>query len=179
MRQGELLALRRRDVDLEARSIQVRATLTWAEGVAAFSQPKTAKSRRQIRLTRLAADALREHRRCQLEQRLLVGQAWHDEDLVFPNGIGKPADPSNLLKLFRALLKRAGLPAIRFHDLRHTCATLMLLQGQPVKVVSEQLGHSQIALTLDTYSHVLPTMQDAAVDALDALLTRSRAVGNS
>jgi len=99
-----------------------------------------------------------------------VGPTWSNDDLVFPNGIGRPMDPSNLLKQYKSLLARAGLPEIRFHDLRHTAATMLLGRGVAAKVVSEQLGHASIAITLDTYSHVLPTMQQAAADALDAAL---------
>jgi integrase len=102
---------------------------------------------------------------------LAAGEAWQDNDLVFPNALGRPMDGSNLLRFcFRPLLKGAGLPPIRFHDLRHTAATLLLGQGIHPKVVAEMLGHSTIAITMDTYSHVLPEMQGTAAASMDRLL---------
>jgi integrase len=174
MRQGELLALRWRDLDLDARTISVQATLQWTPDGYALAEPKTARSRRQIVLAEVAIAALRRHRIRQLEERMAVGATWRDLDLVFTNEIGGPMDAPNLLRRrFYPLLKRAGLPRIRFHDLRHTAATLMLGLGEHPKVVSEMLGHSQIAVTLDLYSHVTPTMQRGAVRALDGLLAAS------
>jgi site-specific recombinase XerD len=117
-----------------------------------------------------AAEALRRHRVAQAEERLALGQLWEDHDLVFANSIGNPLHPSTTLRAFRSLLARAGLPQLRFHDLRHTAATLLLGAGIHPKVVSEMLGHSTISITLDLYSHVTPTMQHHAADALDALL---------
>jgi hypothetical protein len=100
-----------------------------------------------------------------------LGSAWDDDDLVFCNELGRPLHPSNVTRrVFRPALVRAGCPQIRFHDLRHTCATLLLGKGVHPKVVAEMLGHSQIAVTLDTYSHVTPTMQQAAVTALEDVL---------
>jgi integrase len=113
---------------------------------------------------------LRRHREAQTRERLRAGSAWHDHDLVFPNALGKPLEAGNLLRRsFWPLLKRTGLPHIRFHDLRHTAATLLLGKGVHPKVVAEMLGHSRIAVTLDLYSHVTPTMQQQATEALDAL----------
>jgi integrase len=103
-----------------------------------------------------------------------VGPLWEDHDLVFPNEVGRPVEPSNLLRRsYARLLKRADVPKVRFHDLRHTYATLALRDGVPVKVVSETLGHASITLTLDTYSHVLPDMQDDAAARMEALLGRA------
>ena len=113
-------------------------------------------------------------RRCsaaQAEERLALGHAWEDHDLVFANEIGRPVEVRNLLRRsFQPLLKKATLPRIRFHDLRHTAATLMLGRGVHPKVAAEMLGHSQIGITLDLYSHVTPTMQREATEALDAVL---------
>ncbi len=171
MRQGELLALRWRHVDLEARTVQVRATLQRADDGFTFAEPKTAHSRRQVALTKTAIVALRRHRGLQLEERLRLGTAWEDNDLVFANEVGRPIEATNLIRRsFHPLLERAGLPRIRFHDLRHTAATLMLGRSVHPKVVAEMLGHSQIAVTLDLYSHVTPTMQREATAALDAVL---------
>ena len=171
MRQGEILGLRWRDVDLDDGSVQVKATLQRTGGVFVFAEPKTASSRRQIALTDGAVAALKRHRVAQAEERLRLRRAWEDNDLVFANEAGRPIAAPNLRnRSFWPLLERAGLPRIRFHDLRHTAATLMLGQGVHPKVVSEMLGHSQISITLDLYSHVTATMQRQATQALDALL---------
>lgn len=102
-------------------------------------------------------------------ERIIAGDKWVDCGLIFPSTIGTPIGPSNLVKQFKNDLKKAGLPNIRFHDLRHTAATLMLQQGIHPKVVQERLGHSQISMTLDLYSHVLPSMQEDAAEKLDEL----------
>jgi integrase len=113
----------------------------------------------------------RGHRAAQLEERLRVGAAWTDHNLVFTNEGGGPLDGSNILgRSFYPLLARANLPHVRFHDLRHSAATLMLSRGIPLKIVSEILGHSQISITADTYMHVTPVMQREAAAAIDAAL---------
>jgi integrase len=115
--------------------------------------------------------ALREHRKRQLEERMRLGTLWQDHDLVFPSGAGIPLSGGNLNRAFKALLKRAGLSLmIRFHDLRHTCATLLLRQGVNPKFVRELLGHADVSLTLNVYSHVLPDMGDIAAGAMDDAL---------
>jgi integrase len=171
MRQGELLALRWHDVDLDGATLQVRASVHYTKGGYIFDEPKTKYSRRRIALSRVAIEALREHRTRQLPERLALGPAWEDLDLVFPNTVGKPIDGVNLLpRDFRPLLERAGLPRMRFHDLRHTAATLLLGRGINPKVVSEMLGHSHVSVTLGIYSHVLPHMQQQAAEAMDLAL---------
>jgi integrase len=176
MRQGELLALRWSDVDLESGTLKVRATLQNASGRFEFAEPKTPHSRRRIALSRLAGGALKQHRLRQAEERLRLGPTWHEMDLVFPNSIGKPMDGLNLLQRnFYTLLEKAGLPHMRFHDLRHTAATLLLGRGINPKIVSEMLGHSQVGITLDLYSHVTPHVQQQAADAIDAAFSRYRA----
>ena len=171
MRRGELLALRWRDVNLDAGTAQVRATMQRVGDHLTFSEPKTTQSRRLVSLTTTGVAALRRHRVTQAAERLRMGAAWDDIDLVFPNEIGRPLEGSNLLRRsFFPILRRAGLPRIRFHDLRHTAATLMLGESVHPKVVAEMLGHSQISTTLDLYSHVTPTMQRQATEALDAVL---------
>ena len=173
MRQGEILALRWRDVDLDGGTLQVKATLQSAGEEFVFAEPKTAHSRRQVALNRPAAEALSSHRARQAEERLQLGAAREDNDLVFANEVGRPIAAANLRnRSFWPLLVRAGLPRIRFHDLRHTAATLLLGRGVHPKIVSEMLGHSQIAITLDLYSHVTPTMQRQAADELEAALSR-------
>jgi integrase len=176
MRIGELLALKWRDVDLDCHTAQVRATVQRLGPSLAFSEPKSARSRRKVALPQLAVEALRRHRARQAEERLSLGPAWDDIDLVFPNSVGRPMEHSNLrIRSFQPLLMKAELPKIRLHDLRHTAATLLLLQGVHVKVVSEMLGHASIAITLDLYSHVLPDMQREATAAMDRLFSNDGA----
>ncbi|MDQ3999719.1 MAG: site-specific integrase [Actinomycetota bacterium] len=175
LRLGELLALKWEDVDLEAGSsatgtLQVRRVLSEARSGRIFEAPKSGKGR-QIRLTRYATEALKRHRKRQLEERMKLAGLWQDQGLVFPSQVGTPLSARNLQRHFKALLKRAGLPqTIRFHDLRHTCATLLLRQGVNPKFVQELLGHADISLTLNVYSHVLPDMSDAAAGAMDDAL---------
>lgn len=173
MRQGELLALRWSDVDLDRRTVAVRATLqrTKADGYT-LAPPKTRQSRRQISLTAGACDALHAHRVQQAQERLALGPVWAGTlDLVFTEPAGGPLNGIELTRAnFYPLLARAQLPRIRFHDLRHTAATLLLGRGVKPKIVSEMLGHATIAITLDTYSHVLPDMQQQAAAAMEAAL---------
>ncbi len=170
LRQGELLGLRWEDVDLEARSLSVRRTLSITKDGPTFAAPKTAKSRRNVRITNRAADALKTHRKNQNEERLRMGTGWSDRGLVFPGEKGQPLRHNTLTVKFKKLLARADLPSIRFHDLRHTCATMHLKMGSHPKKVQELLGHATIAITLDTYSHVLPGMGDELADAMDDAL---------
>ena len=176
MRRGELLATRWRDVELERGVLRVTGSLQRdTSGVLRITEPKTARSRRQVELSSLAVEALLRHRTQQTEHRLRLGEEWQDHDLVFPNPRGLPQDGSHMVAgQFLPLLTRAGLPRIRFHDLRHTAATLMLGRGVHPKIVSEVLGHSTIGITLDLYSHVTPTMQRAAAQAMDEVLGPQR-----
>jgi integrase len=171
MRQGEMLALRWQDVDLENAVVSVRRTLTRSGGKVAFGEPKTNKSRRSIRLTSQAVEALRSHLDRQLREMEILGDRYQDQGLVFTTDTGGPINPSNLRqRSFAPLLERAGLPHMRFHDLRHTCATLLLSRGVHPKFVQELLGHATIAITLDTYSHVMPSMGDATARAMEDAL---------
>ena len=172
MRQGELLGLPWSAVDLERGTVQVRGSLQRTrDNRPAIVEPKTPSSRRQVMLTRTATAALRRHRTRQLEERLRLGPAWNESDLVFTSEIGTPLSATNLVRRsFRRLLERAGLPRIRFHDLRHTAATLLLGEGQHPKLVADMLGHSRISTTLDLYSHTTPAMHREAAEVLDALL---------
>jgi integrase len=172
MRQGELLALRWQDVDLENATISVRRTLTRDGGRVTIGEPKTKKSRRSIRLTPQAKEALEEHLKLQLRDVEILGDRYDDRGLLFATDTGAPVNPSNLRKRsFTPLLKKAGLSRIRFHDLRHTCATLLLAKGTHPKFVQELLGHATIAVTLDTYSHVIPGMGDQTARAMQDALT--------
>ncbi len=170
LRQGELLALRWADVDVAGASLSVRGSMQATASGLRIVEPKTRTSQRQVTLSRDPVDALRRHRAAQVEERLQLGAAWEDNDLVFANVVGRPIAAGNLLRRsFEPLLRRAGLPRIRFHDLRHT---LLLGRGIHPKIVAEMLGHSRVGTTLDRYSHVTPTMQRAAADAFDAILAR-------
>jgi integrase len=175
MRRGELLALRWQHVDLDNALIKVQASLQLRQGRWVLAPPKTKYSRRQIALSRTTVDALRRHRALMAAEKLRLGPAWEDDELVFPNTAGRMQDPTYLAHYqFKPLLRKAGMPNIRFHDLRHTAATLLLAQGVNAKVVSEMLGHSSIALTLGIYGHVLPHMQQQAAEIMDRLLWGSQ-----
>jgi len=171
IRRGELLGLRWQDIDFEKKSLQIRRTLSYLTGHGfKESEPKTAASRRKIILPKFVLDVLKRYRAQQKEIRLKVGPAWQDHDLVFCNGHGGFLRPDRLVEMFHTLLKDAGLPHMRFHDLRHSAATLLLSMGVAAKVVQEILGHSRIGVTLDTYSHVLPGMQQDAMEKWDEWL---------
>ena len=141
------------------------------EGTSWAPVPSSGKGRR-VRLTQRTAGSLRDHRKRQVEERMSLGGLWQDQDLVFPNGIGSLLNPSNLRnRSFKRIKARSGVrEELRFHDLRHTFATMLLSTGVHAKVVSEMLGHASITITLDTNSHVLPEMQDSAAQAMEAAL---------
>jgi integrase len=172
LRQGELLGLKWDDIDLEGRTLQVRRTLTTAKGGPVPSAPKTKGSRRTVRLSQMALEALTSHLDHQLGEIDRAGGLWCENGLIFASESGEPLSRQHVTAhRFKPLLKRAGLPEIRFHDLRHTCATLLLSKNVNPKVVSEMLGHASIAITLDTYSHVLPSMQESAAKAMEDALS--------
>jgi integrase len=172
LRQGEILGLRWSDVDLEAATIRVTQALQRVNGRLDFVEPKSQSSRRTIPLPATVARALRAHRSRQLEERLAAGARWRESDLVFTTSVGTPLDCRNVTRRFQAALEGAGLPRLRFHDLRHTAASLMLAQGVPPRVVMETLGHSQISLTMNTYSHVIPALQREAADRMEAIFSK-------
>jgi integrase len=171
MRQGELLALRWRDVDLERGTLAVTGTLQRVAGEGLVrGDPKTVRSRRQVRLTPTAVSALRQRQAVHAATRLQLGERWKDGDWVFTGPRGTPLDGNTARAAWRSLSQRADLPMIRFHDLRHTAATLLLGQGVHPKVVADLLGHATVAITLDRYSHVAMAMHQEATDALEAVL---------
>ena len=174
MRRGEILALRWQDVDLGNATLAVRRSLeeTHSNGLR-FKEPKSRSGIRQVDLPPLMVEALRRHRSEQAKLRLALGSAWKDHDLVCTAPDGGPMKPDNLSSAFPKLVRRLGLPRVRFHDLRHTHASLLLRQGVHPKVVSERLGHSGVGLTLDTYSHLLPGLQREAAERLNELLSES------
>jgi len=176
LRFGELLGLRWDNINFEEATLTVthqvdRINRGEGEGEVRFVPLKTTKSRRTISLPRVALTALRKHRQRQLQERLRLGEIWRDYNLVFCTEIGTPLSQSNVRhRSFFPILEKAGLPRIRFHDLRHTCATLLLSQGVHPKLVQEQLGHSKISTTLDLYSHVLRPMMDEIAVKMDQML---------
>jgi integrase len=172
LRQGEALGLHWSDVDLEAGTLTVRVTLQRIGKKIEFVEPKTARSRRTIALPAVAVAALRRHRSRQLKERLVAGTDWKEHGLVFASSIGTPLDSRNVTHRLQEMLDDAGLPRLRFHDLRHTAASLLLAQGVHPRVVMEILGHSQIKLTMDTYSHVIPALQREAADKMNAILRK-------
>lgn len=179
-RQTELLSLKWEDVDPEGRRLTVKNQLRWLPGPDGKSEPyvippKTKKSRRTVPLPDIAVFALKRHKTEQAKERLRAGDVWQDWGLVFTTEIGTPLDLSNVRnRSFYPLLEKAGLPRIRFHDLRHTCATLLLSQDVHLKLVQEQLGHSEIGMTLDTYSHVIGPMMDEVARTMDDLLAGTK-----
>lgn len=175
MRRGEILGLRWSDVDFDNGSLFVRRTMSrGASSRLEGGEPKTVSGRRRIALPASVLDSLRRHKVRQLEHRLAAGPAFRDQALVFANGTGGPLHPNSVASRFRTLAVRAGVPVIRFHDLRHTCATLMMAQGEHPKVVQERLGHADVAMTINLYSHVMPDMQRQAADRLDATLEAAK-----
>lgn len=171
LRQGEALGLRWRDIDFEARTLRVNYAIQRIEGKLQMVEPKTEGSRRALPLTETILSALRNHRSRQLEERLLLGSHWQETGLVFTSTIGTPLDHRNVVRKFHALLEKAKLPRFRFHDLRHSCASLLIAQGVPARTVMEILGHSQISLTMNTYAHVMPAMKLEAIDLMESILT--------
>jgi integrase len=170
MRRGEVLGLRWADIDFRAGQLAIRQTLVTADLATLFGEPKSRRSRRVVALDATTLDTLQRHRRVQLEEKLALGPAYCDQDLVFTRRDGRPYEPDEFSREFDRKQKRLGLPRIRLHDLRHTWATLALQSGIHPKVVSERLGHSTIAITLDTYSHVTPSMQRDAANQVAAVI---------
>ena len=172
LREGELLGLKWDDIDPggAAATLHVKRTLTQTRTGHIFEKPKNGKGR-SIKCSQKATEALGRHRSRQNEERQAAGPLWQDNDLVFPTLTGTTKSGTNLLgRHFKPLLKRAKLPPIRLHDLRHTCATILLMAGKHPKYVQELLGHASINITLDTYSHVIEGMDGGLADAMDDTL---------
>jgi integrase len=171
MRPEEYLALQWSDIDFGRGTATIQRALVRHKKEWSFEKPKTPRSRRTVVLPSLLMYKLAEHKRKQNEERLKTGPLWQAHELVFCSGTGTPLSIPNLTyRYFRPILKKAELPQIRLYDLRHSCATLLLMAEENPKIVSERLGHSTVVLTLDTYSHVLPTMQERASEKLSNLL---------
>ncbi len=172
-RPGELKALRWADLDLEAGTVSIQQSGQRVQGVGrVVGQPKTAGSRRPIALGDDMISLLRQYKSSQAAERLLMGPLWQDNGLVFPSELGTMIEDKRLREVFGRICHRANLPHIRPYDLRHSCASLLLAAGVHPKVVAERLGHSSVNLTLTTYSHVLPTLQQDAADTLAGLRRR-------
>jgi integrase len=170
MRRGEVAGLRWTDVDLDAARASPRRPRVVVNYEVVVSEPKTAKGRRSLALDPATVVALREHRARQAEQRLAVGPRWQDSGLVFTWPDGRPIHPQRFSNWFEQHTRAAGLPRIRLHDVRHSYATAALAAGIPAKVVSERLGHANIAITMDTYSHVLPGLDEHAAGTVARLI---------
>lgn len=171
LRRGEALALRWDDIDFQTRTIRVCQSLQRINHKLEISEPKTKSSRRVLDLPDSLVSKLKEHRTRQLEDKLRAGEHWQETSLVFTTRLGTPIDPRGVKRQLDALLKKAELPHYRVHDLRHFCASLLLAQGVPLKVVSDLLGHTRISITADLYTHVLPSMKREAMDLMDRILT--------
>jgi integrase len=170
LRQAELLGLRWRDVDMASRSISVNQVLYKRRGICQLKEPKTEHSRRRVAMTDKLAEFLSEYRLERSRLYYQLGKTLGLDELVFATPEGKPLNPSSLQREFAKIVKKVGLQSVRFHDLRHTFASLMLLSGAAPKVISEALGHASVAFTMDTYSHILPGMQKDAIALLNGLL---------
>jgi integrase len=168
MRQGEIMGLRWRDIDFDRNVIYIKQTLTQAAEIKVGA--KNASSVRSIHIPEKLVSELKIHRKMVLEERLYYGQDYEDNDLVICTRTGKPMIPRNLRKEFYNLTDKLELPKIRFHDLRHTHATMLIQQNVNVKLIADRLGHSDIETTLNTYSHVLPDMQKSVSEKLDKIM---------
>ncbi len=169
MRRGEILGLRWDDLDEGLTLAQVRRTLQSTGGRLVFESPKTNRSRRAVALPEFLRPYLLRQREDQTRRREASGDGWREHGVVVDQGDGAPLNPGTLSAGWVKFLRTSGLPHVRFHDLRHAHATLMLLKGVHPKIVSERLGHASVGITLDTYSHVLPSMQTEAAAAFDEL----------
>lgn len=170
LRLGEVLGLRWEDVDLERGVLNVRQQLQRVAGRLQLVPLKTARSRRTLPLPVFVLEALRRHKVRQLEERLACGAAWQETGLVFTSAVGTPLEPRNVVRYYHRLLERAGLPHKRFHDLRHSAASLLRAQGVPLADIRDILGHSQISVTMDLYAHIMEEAKREAAARLDALL---------
>lgn len=171
MRQAELMGLKWEDVDWNLSTIQVKRQVRHFTGAGyAFLGPKSKSGTRTIKLGKQALEILRDHKK---DQEMIISSAkgnWTHLDLIFSSTVGTPLTASNIRRDFRKLLKASGLPKIRFHDLRHTAASLMLNHGIPVLIVSKRLGHSKPSITIDVYGHIIPSRQEEAAQLMDNLM---------
>ncbi len=172
LRQGEALGLRWQDVDFGANTLRVHYQLQRIGGKLTLVPPKTEKSRRTLVMPAIIVERLREHEKRQVAEKLWAGSKWQETGLIFSNRSGGPTQARRVIEQFHGALDQAGMRRIRFHDLRHSCATLLLIQGVSPRVVMEVLGHSEIALTMNAYSHVVPELRREAAQRMQAILER-------
>lgn len=198
LRLGEVLGLQWSDIDLESGRVSISKALQTNGKERTLVPTKSRESKRTVQLPRVTIEALKEHRRRQLESRLLAGPKWHGGDFVFTTRLGRPLDGTNVTRDLKRLLartwvggepdcnhvlddgtllcKKCGstrLPAVSFHSLRHSCASFLLAQNVPVRDVSEVLGHSDVRLTLQTYAHVFEAGRDRAASLMDRVLAKT------
>lgn len=179
LRRGEILGLRWHDVDLEKGALEVRHSLERVKGAGlALTDPKSQRAKRGLRIPQICLRALVKHKGLQEAARTWAGSRWKDGGFIFTSGIGTPLHPDDVSRLLKPILEAAGLPKVRFHDLRHSCASLLLSLGVHPKLVQETLGHSSYQLTMDTYSHMIPALRTEVADRMDDifLTTVSEAV---
>jgi integrase len=171
MRQMELLGTKWNDLDWLRQTLKIERQLVRPDGNGVqFTAPKTRFGRRSIALGSKTIEVLRAHYERQQVERLAAGKEWQEYGLIFTTGLGTPIHPRNLVRAFKQLLNDAGLPSVRFHDLRHTNASLLLNQGKPVIAVSRRLGHAKASITLDIYGHLISSMQNDIGDMIDDLV---------
>lgn len=171
MRRSEVLGLRREDVDFERQVLHVRQVVTVVRGAAHIGVPKSKSSRREIAIPGEAITALREQQRQQEGQRSALGAAWREHGLVFTAATGNPINPNNLTCDFKRLVRSAGLPLIRIHDLRHGHVALLIQWGADIKAVSERVGHTRTSTTIDIYHYVMPEQCSEAVAKISGALS--------
>ncbi|MSQ21741.1 MAG: site-specific integrase [Dehalococcoidia bacterium] len=171
MRQGEILGLQWRDLDLDLGMVAIRRTLVRLNGAVTFPEPKTERSRRVLWLPKMTVSALRAHHARQLMERLIAGSLWQDTGLVFTTETGEPLRDTSVTKAFQRVLLTAGLRHQRFHDLRHAAASFLLAQGFEMRQIMGILGHSSIALTANLYTHLMPAVKQEASARMDAMLS--------
>jgi integrase len=172
LRQSELLGLQWSDLDINLGTLKVERQLKrYFKDPDYFTQTKTKNGRRVVKLGLTTIEKLQEHRMKQNQDRILAGDRWKENHLIFPSSIGTPLNQMNLYKRFIGLLDKAGLPRVRFHDLRHTSASLLLIHKIPMIVVSRRLGHYKVSFTMDTYGHMVPEMQEEAATLIDNLIS--------
>lgn len=173
-RRGEVLGLRWQDMDVAQSALHVRQTVGAVRGRIEFKPPKTRSSMRTVHISKEVIAALQEHKRRQDERRLTLGETWQAHNLIFTAENGNPIHPDNLQHDFRRLVRLAGVPYIRIHDLRHTFVTLAYQSGASIKAISEMIGHANIGITLDIYTHVLPEQRMEVSIKVSALLFRPK-----
>ncbi len=174
LRKGEILGLRWADFNPDMGVLRISRQLQRANGKLVLVDLKTPSARRTLKLPAICVAALKAHKKTQIEERLLAGSRWQDAGLIFMSTIGTPIDGAHLSIFLNRLLDAAGLPRARFHDLRHSAATLMLAEGISPRVIADILGHSSITTTLTTYAHVLPRLNQDAADRINAIFSDAK-----